>query len=252
VSGKSKILVRNDLQATSRRKTGRGGVIASGDDNLGLRSVLILDDEPIIRFGLRKAIEENEKKLGKVRISEASTREGRAVLKASADWELVILELGPEMADGLALLKEFGNSGLNFLVFTKYFAGQCALAAFKWGARGYVSKAAQLDEIIAAVVTLLLGREHPPDGLGALLRVREVKLPHDLLTPRELDLLTMLALGKSQKLISTEWGINARTVSQCRTRLLKKMKVDNDVQVAHYAFSHGLVTVDHSGRAKPT
>ncbi len=216
----------------------------------GLRSMLIVDDHAMIRRGFRNAIEEQ---LGKMHFKEVgSLEEARAALK-SGDWNLVILDLNLQGGSGLELLEEFGGLDFTrFLVVTQYSDDEYAAKAIQLGACGYICKTASPDEMIGAVQKVLNGGKYITDDVVFLL-VNEIKrkdptdstVPrHERLTTRELELLKMLAVGKSQKEIAHEINLSVKTVSTYHRNLLRKMRVQSDAVLAGYAIHYKLVTSD--------
>jgi len=212
--------------------------------------VLIVDDHAMIRRGFRNTIEEQ---LGEMHFKEVgSLKEARAALK-SGDWDLVILDLNLQGGSGLELLEEFGHlDSPRFLVVTQYPDEEYGVKAIQLGARGYICKTASPDEMIGAVKKVLNGGKHITDNVVVLL-VNEInrkdpagsQIPrHERLTARELELLKMLAVGKSQKEIASETNLSVKTVSTYHRNLLRKMRVQSDAVLAGYAIHYKLVTSD--------
>jgi DNA-binding NarL/FixJ family response regulator len=91
---------------------------------------------------------------------------------------------------------------------------------------------------------VLDGKKYITENLAMALAAevcRKNGLPHELLSRRELELLKLLAHGKSQKEAAEDMGLNIKTVSTYHVRLLQKMKLNTDVDLTRYALRHNLV-----------
>ena len=101
------------------------------------------------------------------------------------------------------------------------------------------------QRLVAAIRQVMSGRRYiSPDlaeELARSLGEPNEKRPHELLSDREFDTLRMLAAGKSLTEIAESLSISPKTVSVYRTRLLQKMKLKNNAEIAHYALKNGLI-----------
>jgi len=173
-----------------------------------MKRILIVDDHAIVRRGIQNEIEEH---LGNMHFGEASNvKEARTVLKADTRWDLVLLDIGLEKQSGLDLLEE-----LDFLTSTHKFFDCEPLPCSRVGGQG--------DAVGCAGVFLQnrssrktysgdqagAGRQkYITENLAMALAAevcRKTGLPHELLSRRELELLKLLAHGKSQKEAASIW-----------------------------------------------
>jgi DNA-binding NarL/FixJ family response regulator len=210
-----------------------------------MKRILLIDDHAIVRRGLRNEIEEN---LGKMHFGEAeSVSEARTALESDIPWDLALLDIGLQKENGLELLGEFVRiEPPRFLVFTHFPAQELGLKAMQLGAYGYVAKTDPPDQIILAIKQVLAGKKYITDSMATQLvleigRPQPQDLPHERLSRRELQLMKLIAQGKSQKEAADVMGLNIKTIGTYHTRILLKTRLASDVDVAHYALRHSLI-----------
>ena len=211
------------------------------------RSVLLIDDHPLIRRGLRDTMVE---RLGIPQIEEAETlREATAALSSGRRWDLVTLDLTLQNEDGMVLLDRFGRSNrARFLVLSQKPATQYAVECFAKGAHGYVGKTDPYEEMLKALRLVAEGQHYMPEGMALLLQSRLAEparsadvLLHECLSPRELELLKLIGDSKSLKECADVMDISIKTVGGYHTSLLQKMGMQTDVALAKYVGEHKLL-----------
>jgi DNA-binding NarL/FixJ family response regulator len=128
---------------------------------------------------------------------------------------------------------------------TMYSEDQYALRAFRNGASGYVTKGCGADELVRAVRKVQGGGRYVTpslaEALAASLTGNPGAAPHEALSDRELQVLRMLASGKAVKEIGFDLGLNEKTVSTYRTRMLEKLGLRTTAEIIRYAIRAGLV-----------
>ena len=117
---------------------------------------------------------------------------------------------------------------------------QVALGFMRMGAAGYVSKDAAADELVTAIRTALAGKRYVSAALARRLAGGEAA-PHELLSPRELEVLRFIATGLAVKEIADRLSLSASTVHTHRARILLKLHLRSDVELSRYATRHRLV-----------
>jgi DNA-binding NarL/FixJ family response regulator len=117
---------------------------------------------------------------------------------------------------------------------------QVALGFLRMGAAGYVSKDAAADELVSAIRTALAGKRYVSPALASRLAGGEAA-PHELLSPRELEVLRFIATGLAVKEIADRLSLSASTVHTHRARILLKLHLRSDVELSRYAVRHRLV-----------
>lgn len=206
--------------------------------------LLISDDHFLIRKGLRQLLEEN---LPVSRLDEAEDGARTLELVRANRYDAVVLDISMPGKDGLDLIRDIKEATptAQVIVLSIQPEEQYALRAFRLGAAGCLNKAGDPGEIVEAVRTVVAGRRYLSAKTQELL-LDDIShtgpgLPHESLSDREFQVLRLLASGKPIGEISELLSLSVKTVSTYRARVLQKMGMDNNAQLTHYAFKHGLV-----------
>lgn len=206
--------------------------------------VLITDDHAIVRKGLKETLQEE---LGQVAFGEAASGAEALQQVRTRKWDLVLLDIGLEDRSGLEVLKEIRElcPKLPVLILSMYPESQFAVSALKYGAAGYINKQSAPDELTSAVRKVLAGGRYispaVAEWLATALQKTEVEFPHQALSARELEIMRLLAAGKSLKEIATALSISVKMVGTYHGRLLEKMGMRSDAEITRYALLHKLV-----------
>ena len=206
--------------------------------------VLIADDHEIVRDGLRDIL---TTRLGTVVVSEAKDAGEAINLLIKEDWDLVLLDINMPGRDGLEVLEEAKRlrPKTPVMVLTAYPEEQFAIRSFKLGASGYLTKQSATDELVTAVQRILAGGKYITASLAERLAVslggNDDQAPHEALSNRELQVLRLIAVGKSIKETAAELALSEKTVATYRTRISEKTGLKTNVEIARYALKHGLV-----------
>jgi DNA-binding NarL/FixJ family response regulator len=206
--------------------------------------VLIADDHEIVRRGLRDIL---TTRLGKVAVSEAKDAGEAINLLIQRDWDLVLLDLNMPGRSGLEVLEQAKRlrPKTPVLVLTAYPEAQFAVRSFKLGASGYLTKQSVSDELVTAVKRILAGGKYVTASLAERLasRLGDIggQAPHEALSNRELQVLRLIAVGKSMKDVADEMALSEKTVATYRTRISEKTGLKTNVEIARYALKQGLV-----------
>jgi len=209
-----------------------------------MRRILIADDHGIVRKGLRETLAEE---LGDTAFGEAANSREVLDLVAKEKWDLVLLDIGMEGRSGLEVLDELRHAQpkLPVLILSMYPEAQFAVRALKQGAVGYVSKQSAPEELVNAVKKVLAGGRYVSAALGEHLATEVqghvARALHESLSSRELEVLRLIAMGKSLKEIAADLSISVKTVGTYHTRLLQKMGMKSDVELTRYALLNKLV-----------
>ncbi|MBF0316923.1 MAG: response regulator transcription factor [Nitrospirae bacterium] len=206
---------------------------------------MLVDDHPVVLEGLRKIISTQEDMtiVGQARgISECLG------LIAKVDCDIVILDLSLPDGSGFDLLEELkvGKPKLQIIILSMLAEDKFAMRAFENGAAGYINKAVVADELIDAIRVVASGNKHITPEMAQKLaryvdRYQQEKLPHELLSEREYQVMLMLASGMLLKDIGTELGINLKTVSTYKDRIKNKMKLKTKTELVKYAVKNKLI-----------
>jgi DNA-binding NarL/FixJ family response regulator len=207
-------------------------------------SVLIADDHAILRSGLRRLLQD----MPEVEmVGEADTGNLVRERMRAQRWDVLLLDIdmpGQNALDVLKLVKS-DHPDVAVLILSMYPEEQFALRALKAGAAGYLNKKSAPEQLLAAIRRVAEGGTYLSAALAATLarnlRARPVDTVHDLLSDREFTVLRGIAAGRPISEIAKELNLSAKTVSTYRTRLLTKLDMHSNVELARYAAEHGIV-----------
>jgi DNA-binding NarL/FixJ family response regulator len=208
--------------------------------------ILLVDDHAVVRRGLRELLGEE---FPSAEFGEASSGAEALVQIAQRPWGLVILDVSLPGRDGLAILKEALalRPGMPIMILSVHGEDQYAIRALRAGAAGYVTKETAPEDLTAAVRKVLQGGKYVSprlaEKMAAALATRDgtTQLLHEGLSDRELQVLRMLAVGKSVKEIGADLALSEKTISTYRTRIIGKMNMRSNAELMRYALRAGLV-----------
>ena len=203
--------------------------------------VMIVDDHTVLRSGLRLVIEREE---GLVVVGEAPTAEDalRAVERAAPDLVLMDIEM-PGMGGlaGVARLQEL-HPEIPVLVLSMHGEVDDVRRAFEAGASGYVLKTAADEDLIRAIRAVSAGERYLHPSLGAALaRPPASRGAIDELSPREREVLRLLALGHTNQEIAQELYVSVRTVESHRAHIMSKLRANTRAEMVQQALAGGLL-----------
>jgi two-component system invasion response regulator UvrY len=206
--------------------------------------ILIVDDHVMFREGLKEILSKHSDM--KVVDEAGSGQEAiDKILKHKLD--VVLLDISLPGRSGPELLREIkkNRSELSVLVLSMHPEDQYAVRMMKAGALGYMTKESAPEELISAIRRVASGGRYISSKLAEEMAValdtNAPKLPHQLLSNREFQVMRMLASGKSLKEIADEMIISEKTVTTYRARILEKMKLHNNVEITLYAVENKLL-----------
>jgi len=205
--------------------------------------LLIADDHPIVRAGLRRIVEDDRSMV--VTAEAASGNEALAALRQSAA-DVVLLDVtmpGGSFTDTLHRLRD-EHPTVKVLVLSVHPEDQWAVRALRGGESGYLTKDHSPEQLLDAVRRVYRGGRYVSptlaERLAAQLGPGFDGAPHELLSDREFEVLRALGTGLSVKEIAQLMGLSPKTVSTYRTRLMEKMGLTNTADLVRYASTHGL------------
>lgn len=206
--------------------------------------VLVADDHPLVRQGVRQTLGETPD----IRVAREAV-DGHEVLEAvrHRDCDVLLLDITMPGIHGLDVLKQVKRDrpDLPVLVLTMHSEEQFALRSLKAGAAGYLTKEALPAELVRAIRKVHAGGKYVSPTLAERL-AQELELgmeraPHERLSDREYQVLCLLARGRSVGEIAAELALSVKTISTFRTRILEKMNLRTNADLIHYAIRHRLV-----------
>jgi DNA-binding NarL/FixJ family response regulator len=208
--------------------------------------ILIADDHPIVRSGLRKVL---DSKPDLEVVAEAEDG-AEAVTKALAeDVDLAILDVAMPRMTGIQAAAELQRRKpeLKTLILSMYDSEQFLLEALRAGASGYVLKSGADTDIVDAARAAMRGDSYLyPSAVTALVRDYVERggrgeEPFDVLTPRELEVLKLIAEANTSKEIAEKLFISIKTVDRHRQNILEKLGMRDRVELTRYAIRRGLI-----------
>jgi len=206
--------------------------------------ILVCDDHPIVRKGLREILEQED---APVTVAEAASAQEALELARKKAWDTVVLDITMPGRSGLELLKDLKRERPNVpvLVLSVHPAEQYAIRVLRAGASGYLTKESAPEELLTAVRRIVRGGRYVSPSVGETLvadlgRPAE-DLPHHGLSDREFEIMRLLASGKRASEIGRELNLSVKTVSTYRARVLQKLNLRTTAEIMRYAMSHGLV-----------
>lgn len=206
--------------------------------------ILIADDHPIYRKGLKQLLEDS---FDSALLDEADSSSEALKKINKNDYHVLLLDIAMPGRSGLDIIKEIRmlRPKLSILMLSAYPEEQYAIRALKSGASGYLTKKSAADELIEAIKKVSKGGKYLTstlaESLAFAIEEDTENLPHENLSDREFQVMRMIAAGKAVKEVSDELKLAETTVRTYRVRILEKMKMKNDPEIIHYAVKHGLV-----------
>jgi DNA-binding NarL/FixJ family response regulator len=203
--------------------------------------ILLADDHPVVRQGLKTSIEEDETL--KV-IAEAENGEEALALIKDRRPQLAILDIDMPKLDGIGVAKEVGRLKLDTkIIFLSFHKDEDIVrAVFSAGAGGYLLKDSAMQEIVTAVQAVVSGKTYVSSAIALQLlqgpdlsaSIDENSLMRDL-TTSERRILKLIAEGLSSKEIGNELSIHYRTVENHRTNICRKLKIEGANALLRFA-----------------
>lgn len=206
-------------------------------------NVVIADDHPLVSEGIHKILARSPdmKVVGNVAHGADVANE---IAKPGVDVLLLDIEMpGPGFIALLRDIKEF-RPQVRVLILSAHPEEHYAIRALRAGAAGYLTKTYFPEEIVKAIRWVAAGRKYISKSLAERL-VFAVEPDADRpqpLSEREYEVLGLLATGKSLKEIAALLGVNPKTVSTYRARMLDKLDLKTNADLIRYALDHGLVS----------
>jgi DNA-binding NarL/FixJ family response regulator len=208
--------------------------------------LLIADDHPIVREGLRRVLEDAHGS-GITVAGEASDGDELLAQAGVLNPDVVLLDItmpGPGFVETIQRLKAL-YPRVRVLVLSVQPEDQFAVRALKAGAAGYVSKNLSPEHLVTAIHEVIRGGRYVSATLAQRLASAVAdgadRAPHEGLSAREYQVLCLIGVGKSVKEIAAVMELSVKTVSTYRTRILEKTTLKSNAEIIRYIVEHGLV-----------
>ncbi len=206
--------------------------------------VLLADDHKIVTEGLKGLLEPEFELVGIV-------EDGRALLAAAEKLrpDVVVADISMPLLNGIDSVRQIkkAHGEIKVVFLTMHPDVTYAVSAFEAGASGYVLKHSAPTELVTAIRSALNGKTYVTPLLADEFKqlTSEKTDQRDeltMLTPRQREILQLLAEGHSAKKIATVLNISSRTVEFHKYRIMKDLGIKSAAELVHYAVRHGIVT----------
>lgn len=204
---------------------------------------LIADDHEVVRQGVKQILMDE---FGHVKFGEAANSADLLKQFWADEWDFVLLDISMPGRSGLEALLELKKqkAEIPVIVLSMFSEREYAVRALKAGAAGYITKQSLGRELIEGIKKVLEGRRYITPQLAELLASdfgKQTEVLHEKLSDREYEVMKLIATARSVKEIAIELNLGEKTVFTYRSRLLEKLGLRNDVEVARYALQHRVI-----------
>ena len=209
--------------------------------------IVIVDDHAVVRRGVRALLESQP---GWEVIAEATTGREAVELVRRLRPDVIVMDLSLPQLNGLEATRQIAKESpaTEVLVLTMHHSEQLARDVLQAGARGYVMKSDADQSLIAAVESL---RQHKPFltskvtefVLDDYIRRGELRedAPRDPITPREREVIQLLAEGNSNKETASALGVSVKTIEAHRANIMRKLRLRSVTDLVRYAIRNKIV-----------
>jgi DNA-binding NarL/FixJ family response regulator len=217
------------------------------------KTILIVDDHPLFREGLKSLISRNT---GFEVVGEAGNgREGLRMIKKLKP-DLVVMDISLPDKSGIDLTRDIGSllSETRVMIVSMHSKINHISEAFRAGASGYVVKESAADRLIQGLEAISRGEYYLDSSLSHKVVKKLMEFPekeakitdarYETLTPREQEVMRLLAKGISTKKIAEKLFISPKTVENHRANIMNKLELHGTMELIRYAARLGLIDVD--------
>lgn len=208
-------------------------------------NILIADDHPIVRDGLKQIISEQ----GDMRLcGEAAEGDALLALLRRGLPDVLLCDMSMPGRSGIDLIKTIKAQwpSLPILVLSVHEDDMYAIRTIKAGAMGYLTKACPSEQLLSGIRRICSGRLYINEDVAeklALQAIGGVRLPHSALSNREHQVFLMLAEGLTVSAIAKALSLSVKTISTHKANIMQKMDLANMSELIRYALEHGLVNM---------
>jgi len=206
--------------------------------------IFVADDHAIVREGLKQIVSDEP---DMVVAGEAASGPIVLDMVREADWDVVLLDIKMPGRGGLDILKQLHEErpGLPVLILSMYPEEQFAVRCLKAGASGYLTKESAPHELVIAIRKVIGGGRYIThsfaEKLAFDLQIDSERLPHEILSDREHQVMLLIASGKTVSEIADDLSLSPKTIGTYRSRILEKMRMKTNAEIMRYAITHSLV-----------
>lgn len=204
---------------------------------------LIADDHAIVRKGLAQILCEE---FPAATVTEVANSNEVLDEVRKHIWDVILLDISMPGRNGIETLKQIRTEGIKapILMLSMHPEDQYAVRVLRAGASGFLNKESATDELLAAVRKVLSGKKYisaaVAEKLAETASGEGEKPAHELLSDREMQVMQLIASGKTVSEIGDELSLSVNTISTYRTRLLEKLNLSNNAELTRYAIDNKL------------
>lgn len=206
--------------------------------------ILLADDHQIVRQGLKALLEQE----GFNVIAEASNGQEAVTKTRELEPDVAVLDVSMPIMNGLLAAEEIRRSlgtKVRVVLLTVHTESQYVLQALRAGVRGYVLKSKAAENLIQAITDVSNGLTYLSSGVSEAVveayLTKHESGPVENLTSRELQVLQLVAEGKTTKEIASLLGISFKTAESHRTRIMEKLDIHETAGLVRYAIRRGVI-----------
>jgi DNA-binding NarL/FixJ family response regulator len=206
--------------------------------------VLIADDHPVLRRGLKSSLEETPD----IRVTDEAEDGPTTIQKVqSGGFDVLLLDISMPGMSGIEVLRRVHHDdpSVKVLVLSTYPEQSYAVRCLRAGARAYLTKNSDPSELASAIRVVAEGKRYVSatlaEQLAEELGAEIAPIPHLTLSERETQVFRMIGRGLTVSGIAEELSLSVATVNTYRARILEKMGMENNAQIIHYILNHHLL-----------
>lgn len=206
-------------------------------------NILLVEDHPIFRFGVRQLILQ---RWPQAACSEAGTLAAALAAARQQPWTLAIVDLNLPDADGIEAVSQLRRAAPALPLLILSLNGEAAYAqrVLQLGAAGYLAKDRASEELVSAIERVAAGGRYITaslaERLADLFTGQSKALPHEELSAQEYRVMLLLAAGQRVTEIAEGMHLSPKTVSTYRSRVLEKLALSSNAELARYCLANGL------------
>jgi DNA-binding NarL/FixJ family response regulator len=204
--------------------------------------IVLADDHILVRQGLKTLLERE----GFQVVAEASDGQEAVKQVLALEPDIAVFDISMPILNGIDAARSLGRAApkAKVILLTQHGEDQYISGALEAGVRGYVLKSQVGSDLVRAIQQVSQGQVYLSPGVSASVmdayRSKSEK-PADPLTPREKEVLQLIAEGKSTKDVASLLGISVKTAESHRTRLMQKLDIHETASLVRYAVRRGIV-----------
>ena len=207
--------------------------------------ILLADDHSIVRDGLRRIVED----AGDMAVIAEAADGAEAIEQVQkTNPDVAVIDISMPGVDGLEVISRLHHSypALPILILTMHEEEQYVVRGISAGAMGYVTKRSAPEELVKAIRKVHGGGRYLTESAAEMLALRLGRgalntTPLDSLSDREIQVLRRLARGRTNREIAETYHLSIKTVDTYRSRLLRKLNLRNNAELARFAIQNGLI-----------